>query len=129
MDQFSWTTFTLPFDQELWLSLLGFSIGTSVFIWLFHKYPKGSTSLDFLESIFISTYSIFSFGIKDANDVKSTRSAKLSMFVIFSGGSVFYSVYGSYLTSALAIPKIYKPFSSPEGILNTNYRYLIAWTT
>ena len=70
----------------------------------------------------ISTFSIIGLGISDANDLNTTKSAKLTMFLISISGSLFFYYYGGFLTSFLAVPTIYKPFNSPEGILNTNYR-------
>ena len=122
IDQFSWTSFISPFDSELWLGLLSFSFVTSMVLWIFHRFPKGYSSLSFLESIAISTSSIFGFGFTDANDVKATNSTRITMFVTFICGILFFYVYGSFLTSSLAVPTDYKPFNSPEEILNTNYR-------
>ena len=122
IDDFSWISYISPFDLGLWLSLLVFSFGASIFLWIFHRYPKGFTTLGFLESIAISTSSVIGFGIRDANDLKTTKSARLTMFVIFICGSLFYYVYIGSLTSALAVPKLYKPFTSPEEILYTNYK-------
>ena len=65
---------------------------------------------------------MFGIGIKDANDLSTTKSARLTMFVVFICGSLFFYVYGAFLTSALAVPKIYTPFNTPEEILSTNYK-------
>ena len=67
---------------------------------------------------------MFGIGIKDANDLNITKSARFTMFVIFICGNFFFYAYGAFLTSALAVPKLHIPFNSPEEILNTNYRCL-----
>ena len=108
--------------METWLSILALSLGTSFCLWTFHKYPKGLTTANFLETITISSSSIFGIGFKDANDLNITKSARFTMFVIFICGSFFFYAYGAFLTSALAVPKLHIPFNTPEEILNTNYR-------
>ena len=91
-------------------------------MWLLHKYPKkGSTDLDFLESITISFSSIFGISVHEDND-SSNSSARMSLFVVYICGSLFFYVYVGFLTSALAIPGEYKPFQSPEELLKTSYR-------
>ena len=122
IDEFSWSSFILPFHLETWFSILAFVFGTSTCLWIFHKHPKGFTTVDFLEAITISTSSIIGLGIRDANDLSTTKSARLTMFVVFICGSLFFYVYGAFLTSALAVPKIYTPFNTPEEILSTNYK-------
>ena len=61
-------------------------------------------------------------GIKDANDLNLSSSARLSLFTVFLSGSLFFYTYGAFLTSSLAVPNEEVPFNSPEGILNTKYR-------
>ena len=92
-------------------------------IWTFHQYPKRSSPIDFFSAIFIAIGSIFGITLQDANDTGIKTSARLTLFVIFIFGSLFFYVYVGFLTSALAIPLQYKPFHSPEEILQTNYRY------
>ena len=60
--------------------------------------------------------------IANDNDTETKNSVRLTVFVIFLCGSPFLYVYKSFLTSALAVPSIYKPFTSPEEILYTSYR-------
>ena len=99
-----------------------FVFGTSLCLWIFHTYPKGFTTISALTTVTITTSSIIGLGIRDANDLSITKSARLTMFVVLICGSVFFYVYGAFLTSALAVPKMYTPFNSPEEILHTNYR-------
>ena len=61
--------------------------------------------------------------VRDANDIGTKTSARLTLFIIFICGSLFWYVYVGFLTSALAVPSEYKPFQSPEGLVKTNYRY------
>ena len=121
IDQFSWTTFIAPFHWVLWLCILLLSVGSATVMWIFHKYPKGSTELDFLESIAISFSSIFGVSIHDS-DLDTNSSARISLFVVYICGSLFFYVYVGFLTSSLAVPADYKPFESPEEILQTEYR-------
>ena len=98
------------------------SVGSATVIWIFHKYPKGSTKLDFLESIAISFSSICGVSIHDS-DLDANSSARISLFVVYICGSLFFYVYVGFLTSALAVPADYKPFESPEELLQTEYRF------
>ena len=122
IDEFSWIAYTSPFAAELWLSLLIFALAASIILWIFLRCPKTSTKSDLLECIAISTLSLFRYRIKDANDTKAANSVRITVFVVFVFGSLFYYFYLSSLRSSLAVPKMYKPFTSPEEILFTNYR-------
>ena len=122
IDQFSWTTFFAPFHWKLWLGLTILCILVSVMIWIFHQYPKGSKTISILEAFMNSTASMFGIGLLDANDPSSTKSARLSLFVIFICTSIIFYVYGGFLTSILAVPTEYKPFNNPEDLLKTTYR-------
>ena len=62
------------------------------------------------------------FAIRDANAINSYQSARFGLFVVFTGGSLFWYTYNAFLTSSLAVPAKHLPFTSPEGILNTDYR-------
>ena len=97
-------------------------------IWIFHRYPKGQTTISFLEAITISISSIFGIGNYDANDFNTNLSARLTLLNTFICGSLFFHIYCGVLTSVLAIPKEYKPFQSPDELLQTNYRYAIVLT-
>jgi hypothetical protein len=80
------------------------------------------TTIGLLEAFTISFSSIFGMTVRDANDIGTKTSARLTLFVIFICGSLFWYVYVGFLTSALAVPSEYKPFQSPEGLAKTNYR-------
>ena len=81
------------------------------------------TTIGLLEAFTISVSSIFGMTVRDANDIGTKTSARLTLFIIFICGSLFWYVYVGFLTSALAVPSEYKPFQSPEGLVKTNYRY------
>ena len=81
------------------------------------------TTIGLLEAFTISVSSIFGMTVRDANDIGTKTSARLTLFIIFICGSLFWYVYVGFLTSALAVPSEYKPFHSPEGLVKTNYRY------
>ena len=124
IEQFSWSTFISPFHWTLWLGLFGLSVSASITLWLFHIYlPNGQDKFSLLYAFCITFSSIFGLGIKDANDVNLSSSARLSLFTVFLSGSLFFYTYGAFLTSSLAVPNEQFPFNSPEGILNTKYRY------
>ena len=92
-------------------------------MWILSRYPKDSKKFDFLGSMAISISSILRINAYNANDLETNSSARLSVFVVFISGSLFYHVYNAFLTSALTIPAEYKPFQSPEELLQTSYRY------
>ena len=94
-------------------------------VWLFRVWGFDFVYQNFIffESITISIFSIFGLSTYDAENSESKFSARLSLFVIFICGSVYFYVYNAFLTSALAIPSEYKPFQSPEELLQTSYRY------
>ena len=71
----------------------------------------------------ISFSSMFGISIHDA-DSNTNSSARISLFVIYICGSLFFYVYVGFLTSALAVPADYKPFRSPEELLQTDYRFV-----
>ena len=122
-DQFLWTTFIAPFHWVLWLTIISLSFWSSITIWIIFRYPKGSTEFNFLETLAISFSSIFGLTTYNVANVGTNSSARLSLFVIYICGSLFYYIYISSLTSKLAIPAGYKPFQSPEELLETSYRY------
>ena len=62
-------------------------------------------------------------GIKDANNEADNESERLTLFIFFMCGSLYFYTYCGFLTSSLAVPNDKRPFNSPEGILKTNYRY------
>ena len=115
----------IPFHRNLWLSLLTLSLVNALVIWILHRYPQNPTSLDFLGAISISLSTSFGITVRDANDQGTKTSARLSLYVTFICGSIFFYVYVAFLTSALAIPSEYKPFQSPAEILQTNYRWSV----
>ena len=122
IEQFSWSTFISPFNWMIWLCLLCISFLGSTALWVFHRYPRNQDNLSFFESLCITFSSIFCLGIKDANDIASNASERLTLLIIFTCGSLFFYTYCGFLTSSLAIPNDKMPFNSPEGILKTNYR-------
>ena len=122
IEQLSWTVFMSPFHWTLWLCILGLAIGVSPVLWIFHRFPKGHETISFTEALLIPVSSIFALGTRDANDLNTNLSAKIGLLVIFLSGTVIFYSYGGFLTSSLAIPNNEKPFSSPEGLLETNYR-------
>ena len=97
-------------------------IFVSVMLWIFHRYPKGSKTISILEAFMNSTATIFGMDILDGNDPSISTSARLCLFVLFICTSIIFYTYGGFLTSALAIPTEYRPFNTPEGLLETNYR-------
>ena len=117
-------TFTSPFHWTIWLCLICISFVGSTAIWIFHKYPRNQDNLSFFEALCITSSSIFGLGIKDANDVAGNVSERLTLFTFFICGSLYFYTYCGFLTSSLAVPNDKIPFSSPEGILKTNYRYI-----
>ena len=56
----------------------------------------------------------------NASDIKT--STRIVLFTIKISGSLLFYFYGGFLTSALVIPSEAKPFTTPDGILKTNYR-------
>ena len=122
VDQFSWTTFIAPFHWKLWLGLTLLCIFTSVMLWIFHRYPKGSKTISILEAFINSTATIFGMDILDGNDRSISTSARLSLFVLYICTSIIFYIYGGFLTSILAIPTDSNPFNSPDDLLKTNYR-------
>ena len=76
-----------------------------------------------LYTLFLLNLACCIFAIRDANAINSYQSARFGLFVVFTGGSLFWYTYNAFLTSSLAIPAKHLPFTSPEGILNTDYRW------
>ena len=101
------------------------SLVSSTALWIFHRYPRNQDNLSYFDAFCITSSSIFGSGIKDANDIRSNVSERLTLFIILTYGSLFFYTYCGFLTSSLAIPSAYIPFKSPEDILKTNYRYLL----
>ena len=91
-------------------------------LWVFHRYPNSSKMIDPLESLAVSISPVFGIMLHDANDSEINASARFYLFVTYICGSIYFYVYGGYLTSALAIPSESNPFGSPEELLKTNYR-------
>ena len=60
--------------------------------------------------------------IWDAHEFNSRDSGRCTLFIVFISGSVFFYIYGGFLTSSLAIPNENLPFKSPKELLKTNYR-------
>ena len=111
-----------PFHWTLWLCLLGLAICVSTILWIFHSFPKGHETISFTEALLIPVSSIFALSTRDANDLNINLSAKIGLLVVFLSGSLIFYAYGGFITSSLAVPNNEKPFSSPEGLLKTNYR-------
>ena len=120
----SWTTYTSPFDQELWRYLITSSMFLSIIIWILHKFPKeyATQNLPFNEAIWITISAIFGITIRDANDTHSKNTGRFTLFIIFLCGSGFFSGYQAYLTSALAIPNEFWPFRTPNELVQTDYK-------
>ena len=89
---------------------------------VFHRYPKGSKKINPLEALTLSIAPVLGITLQDANDSEINTSARFYLFVIYICGSIYFYIYGGYLTSALAIPSQSNPFGSPEELLKTNYR-------
>ena len=121
-DQYSWTTFTAPFDWKLWIGIFVLSSFASIVIWILHRFPNESTKMNILESFTISTAPIFGIALYDANNPDTSASARLTLFVVFLCSSLYFYTYGGFLTSSLAIPIENLPFHTPEEILQTSYR-------
>ena len=122
VDEFSMTSFTSPFNLELWLTLLVFPFVTGLFLWAIGSFPKDFKLLDLPKNVALSMSSMIGLNISNDNDEETKNSARLTIFVIFLCSSQFLYVYKSFIMSALAIPSTYKPFASPEELLYTNYR-------
>ena len=91
-------------------------------VWVSHRYPNGSETMNPLEALAVSIAPVFGIMLQDANDSKINASARIFLFVTYLCGSLYVYIYGGYLTSALAIPSESIPFGSPEELLKTNYR-------
>ena len=122
VEPYSWTTFTSPFHWKLWIGIFVLSTLASVVIWILHRFPKESTKMNILESLTISTAPIFGIALYDANNPGTSASARLTLSVVFLCSSLYFYIYGGFLTSSLAIPIENLPFHSPEDILQTSYR-------
>ena len=122
-------TFIAPFHWKLWLGVVSLSIGSSMFLWLFQLQSNGFIISKFFEAFTTSLSSMFGFQIGvnvidgNASDIKT--STRIVLFTIKISGSLLFYFYGGFLTSALVIPSEAKPFTTPDGILKTNYRYIL----
>ena len=106
----------------IWLCLLLFIVIFSISLWIFHYYQKQDKTLSIVEALCITSSSIFGMVIWDAHEFSSRDSGRFTLFIVFISGSVFFYIYGGFLTSSLAIPNENIPFNSPEELLDTNYR-------
>ena len=106
----------------IWLCLLLFIVIFSISLWIFHCYQKQDKTLSIVEALCITSSSIFGMVIWDAHEFNSRDSGRCALFIVFISGSVFFYIYGGFLTSSLAIPNENLPFNSPEELLKTNYR-------
>ena len=104
---FSWTTYFRPFHWNVWLSILILSLIASFVTWYTHRHSKELSTLDISGASAISFASIFGITIRDANDSNTSTSARLSLFVIFICGGLFFYVYVGSLTSSLTVPSEY----------------------
>ena len=91
-------------------------------IWVSHRYPNPSKTMNPLEALAVSIAPVFGIMLQDANDSKINASARILLFVTYLCGSICVYIYGGYLTSALAMPSESNPFGSLEELLKTNYR-------
>ena len=65
---------------------------------------------------------MFGISVVDAHESSNTHSKKFLLLITFlCGSSVFYG-YQAKLTSALAVPIVKLPFTSPEKLLESNYK-------
>ena len=102
---------------------MGFVTLSSISIWFSHNLSKSVKKISLLESIWISAVAIFSVGVTDANDLASSKSGKLSLFVTLLGGSLVFYSYSTCLLTSLIIPiEDDLPFQNPQEILETDYR-------
>ena len=122
VEKISWSTFISPFHWTIWLCLFASILVLSTALWVFHGYQRKEKALSKIEAFCISASSIFGMGIWDANEFQSNESGRLTLLIVFISGSIFFYTYGGFLTSSLAVPMEYIPFSSPHEILSTNYR-------
>ena len=63
----------------------------------------------------------FGIVVTDPNNSKSKSGKFLLMIFLFCGRGFFFA-YLAFLTSSLAFPNEFLAFTSPQEILNTNYR-------
>ena len=122
VEQFTWSTFLLPFHWIIWLCLIGFTIVFSLALWLFHSYQNDNTAISIIEGFCITSSSIFGMVIWNANEFNSNDSGRITLLNVLLSGSVFFYIYSGFLTSSLAIPNEKFPFNSPEELIRTNYR-------
>ena len=66
----------------------------------------------------------FGIVVTDPNNSKSKGGKFLLMIFLFCGRGFFFA-YQAFLTSSLAFPNEFLAFTSPQEILDTNYRYII----
>ena len=91
-------------------------------LWVFHRYPHGSKTIDPLEALAVSVAPVFGIMLPNSNHSEINASARIYLFVTYLCGSIYFYTYGGYLTSVLAIPSESNPFGSPEELHKTNYR-------
>ena len=124
-EKLAWSTFLDPFHKNLWFALSLGSLVLGLLFWVAQKYRKNQRSANVLESIWIALSSTFGISI-DIYDVSNFgHGVKMIKFITLLWGSLLFNFYLTSLTSVLSFPNEYKPFTSPEELTRTNFKYFI----
>ncbi len=125
IEEFSWTTFTKPFSNELWLVICIIAM-LYAFLLLFgttHQDKECSArSLSQYVGWFWITLTA-NFGRKPCNSAWMTKTCtRVVMVTCLFGGNIIWIAYRASFTSELSAKKITLPFDSLEGLANSDYK-------
>ena len=119
------TTFIAPFSMDIWVMIIVSSLTIGLIKLIFKYNNDGSIEItDFFGFIWRSF--IANFGGKPANtslDLKPYY--RITIFVSLLSGAVIWISYRSSLTAELSDVSKKYPFYDIEGLLNSNWRYVL----
>ncbi len=123
-----WLMYLLPFQTSLWPLLFANSLCAALAITLMHFLCSQSIP-SFLSLILESVGNFWMvtmsyFGKPPSTQAwKSVHYTKILLLIVFLSGNLVFMSYKAGLTSELAIKRTTLPFSTPEGLYNSKYRY------
>ncbi len=125
--------YLLPFETRLWMMLIANSVVVVMAIELLtfkNPSPWRCQIMSYVAKLFGNYWMIFMSYLgrppsASTSSISRLLSAKVMLFVLFLSGNLVFMSYKAALTSELSLKRYRLPFTSPQGLYESHYRYTV----
>lgn len=126
-EAFSWDLFYSPLTPNSWLAMVAIAAFIALTVRGIKNYQQKMNDLSLAQELlffircFVRTSGTY-FGGTDLAKSDQVSSLRFVVFCVILSGNVVFISYQASLTSALSVIQSVRPFSSLQGLLDSEYR-------